>query len=179
VWPAGRKRAVIGTMERLRILAVAVAAAVLAGCASAPGGHGAGSGEGAKPGAAPRPTLVEEQRRLAELFSGTPVVFAMQKDGSLRVSVPLHFSFDPGRFAVKPPLGAVLDRVARSQRGAGTHFVVTAPADPKSKGLMLGTERATSTRDYLVARGVDATRFSIAAAGSGDVVIVVADAAPH
>jgi outer membrane protein OmpA-like peptidoglycan-associated protein len=168
-------------MERLRILVVAVAAAVLAGCASTPGGSGRGTGPGeaAGPTAAPRPTLAQEQRRLADLFSGTPVVFAMQKDGSLRVSVPLHFSFDPGRYAVKPPLGAVLDRVARSQRTAGTHFVVTAPTDPKAKGLMLGTERASSTRDYLVARGVDATRLSIAAAGGGDVIIVVAEAAPH
>ena len=64
------------------------------------------SGPGAAPGAAaPKETLAAEQRRLAELFRGTPVVFAMQADGSLRVTVPLAYSFDKGRFAVKPPLG--------------------------------------------------------------------------
>lgn len=144
---------------------------VLGGCSSLPppGSPGAGA-------AAPKVTLAAEQRRLAELFRGTPVVFAMQPDGSMRVTVPLRYSFDKGRFAVKPPLGAVLDRVAKSQRTEQTRFLVAAPADPQSKGLLLATERATSARDYLVGRGVDATRFSISAMGSGDaVVIVVAD----
>ena len=107
---------------------------------------------------------------------GTPVVFALQKDGSLRVSVPLRYSFDHGRHAVKPPLGAVLERVAKSQRGEPTRLSVIAPADPGAKGLLLATERASSARDYMVARGVPATRFSISAAGAGDVVIVVAEA---
>jgi outer membrane protein OmpA-like peptidoglycan-associated protein len=166
----------MATMPRLLpALALASAVALLAACASTTGGGG--SAPGKTGAAAPRPTLPEEQRRLADLFRGTPVVFAMQQDGSMRVSVPLRFSFDPGRFAVKPPLGAVLDRVAKSQRAEGTHLAVTAPADPKSKGLMLATERASSTRDYMVARGLDVARFSIAAAGAGDVVIVVGDAA--
>ena len=162
----------------LSALAVASAVALLAACASTPGGGGPSAGRSGTvaPGTAARPTLADEQRRLADLFRGTPVVFEMQRDGSMRVSVPLRYSFDPGRYAVKPPLGAVLDRVARSQRAEATHFAVTAPADPSSKGLMLGTERASSTRDYMVARGVHATRFSIAAAGSGDVVIVVGEA---
>ena len=128
--------------------------------------------------AAPKVSLADEQRRLAELFRGTPVVFSMQPDGSMRITVPLRYSFDKGRFAVKPPLGAVLERVAKSQRTEATRFLVAAPADPHSKGLLLATERATSARDYMVGRGVDATRFSISAFGSGDaVIIVVADAA--
>jgi len=139
------------------------------------------SGPGAAPGAAaPKETLAAEQRRLADLFRGTPVVFAMQADGSMRVTVPLVYSFDKGRYAVKPPLGAVLDRVAKSQRTEATRFFVTAPADPQTKGLMLATERANSTRDYLVGRGVDARRFSTSAVPSGDeVVIIVADTSAH
>ena len=50
------------------------------------------------------PTLASEQQRLSALFDGTPVVFAMQGDGSLRVEVPLRFSFAPGSSTVKPPL---------------------------------------------------------------------------
>jgi outer membrane protein OmpA-like peptidoglycan-associated protein len=155
-----------------RPLAVALAVA-LAGCAgTAP--------RGAAPGASAAVSLPAEQRRLADLFRGTPVVFAMQADGSLRVTVPLQYAFDKGRFAVKPPLAAVLVRLARSQRTESTRWLVAAPADPQSKGLMLATERATSTRDYLVGHGIEATRFSIAAAGGGDaIVIVIAQAAPH
>jgi outer membrane protein OmpA-like peptidoglycan-associated protein len=167
-------------MRRSHLLALPtlVFILLLAACAgSPPAPSGAGSAGGAAPEHVP---LGTEQRRLAELFRGTPVVFEMQHDGSMKVTVPLRFSFDKGRFAVKPPLAAVLDRIAASQRSGPSRLLVSAPADPQSKGLMLATERATSTRDYLVARGVAATRFAIAAAGGGDaVIIVVAEAAPH
>jgi len=149
---------------------------VLSACAQRGPGLEHGSG-GESASASSHPSLADEQRRLADLFKGTPVVFALQKDGSLRVSVPLRYSFDHGRHAVKPPLGAVLERVAKSQRGEPTRLSVIAPTDPGEKGLLLATERASSARDYMVARGVPATRFSLAAAGSGDVVIVVAEAA--
>ena len=170
-------------MRRFDPLALPVLAFVLllAACSSTPPGASPSGPRGAAGASAPeRPPLGAEQRRLAELFRGTPVVFEMQADGSMKVTVPLRYAFDKGRFAVKPPLAAVLDRVAESQRGGPSRLLVTAPSDPQTKGLMLATERATSARDYLVARGVDATRFSIAAAGGGDaVVIVVAEAAPH
>ncbi|HUP05633.1 MAG TPA: hypothetical protein VMU47_00670 [Caldimonas sp.] len=160
----------------MRSLPWIVASAIaLAGCAQR--GPGSEHAPGAESPA--HPSLAEEQRRLAELFKGTPVVFELQKDGSLRVSVPLRYSFDRGRHAVKPPLGAVLERVAKSQRAEPTRLSVIAPTDPGAKGLLLATERASSARDYMVARGVQATRFSIAAAGGGDVVIVVAEAAAH
>ena len=158
---------------------VTVCVVAFAGCAqNGPVSPERGEATGGAPPPAHR-SLADEQRRLAELFRGTPVVFALQKDGSLRVSVPLRYSFDHGRHAVKPPLGAVLERVAKSQRVEPTRLTVTAPTDPGAKGLLLATERASSARDYMVAHGVPATRFSIAAAGSGDVVIVVAEGAPH
>jgi outer membrane protein OmpA-like peptidoglycan-associated protein len=167
---------------RTRVL-VTCAVLLLAACAHRGPEQGATSAERAaalgyeSPPPPAHPSLSDEQRRLADLFRGTPVVFAMQKDGSLRVSVPLRYSFDRGRHAVKPPLGAVLERVAKSQRREPTRLTVMAPTDPGTRKLLLGTERASSARDYMVARGVDATRFSIGAAGSGDVIIVVAEAA--
>jgi outer membrane protein OmpA-like peptidoglycan-associated protein len=158
--------------RRLFVMSFALA---LAACAHrGPGPEAGASGEAG----APHASLADEQRRLAELFRGTPVVFAMQKDGSLKVSVPLRYAFDRGRHAVKPPLGAVLERVAKSQRREPTRVLVTAPTDPGSKQLLLATERASSARDFMVAHGVAPTRFSIAASGGGDVVIVVAEA-PH
>jgi outer membrane protein OmpA-like peptidoglycan-associated protein len=161
---------------RFRSFLIASLSAGLVGCA----GVASTPSTGPQSAGAPRPTLAAEQRRMADLFRDTPVAFTMQPDGSMKVTVPLRYAFDKGRYAVKPPLAAVLDRVARSQRAEATRFLVAAPADPQSRGLMLATERATSARDYLVARGVDATRFSISANGGGDtVVIVVAEAAPH
>ena len=151
-----------------------VLAGLLAGCGSTPAPP-------STPGAAPSPpsakaALAAEQRRLAELFRGTPVVFALEPDGSLRVEVPLRYCFDSVRAEVKPPLAAVLDRVAASQRRERTRLLVTAPADPGAKGLRLATERAVSTRDYLMGRGIAGTRFSISSlAGGGVVKLVVAD----
>jgi hypothetical protein len=40
-------------------------------------------------------TLVQERQRLADLFDGTPVVLAIDRDGSLRAEVPLRFCFEP------------------------------------------------------------------------------------
>ena len=127
------------------------------------------------PSAAPaHPTLASEQRRLAELFRGTPVVFEMQPDGSLRVAVPLHFCFDRGAGIVKPPLAAVLDHVARSQRHEATRLRVAAAPDPGSRGNALARDRAESARDYLAARGISAFRLSIAGASAGAGVATLA-----
>jgi outer membrane protein OmpA-like peptidoglycan-associated protein len=144
------------------------------GCSTpSPGPGGSGAPGSGAPGSAPKQTLASEQRRLAELFKGTPVVLQTPREGSLRIAEPLEFAFDKGRFVVKPPLGKVLDLVARSQRGEPTRFAISAPTDPQSRAQLLATERANSTRDYLVARGVAPTRFTVAALASGDSVVIV------
>jgi len=110
---------------------------------------------------------------------GAPVVFTMQHDGSLRVEVPLRFSFDPGSSTVKPPLAAVLDRIATSQRRGSSRVLVVAPGDKRGKGITLGNDRAGSTRDYLVGRGIAATRFTLASVIEPDLVrIVVSESGP-
>jgi len=131
----------------------------LAGCGALPSGRNGAS-------------LSAEQHRLAELFKGTPVMFELQADGSLRSTVPLKFAFDPGHAAVKPPLAAVLDRLALSQREQRSRFSVSAPADGARNG-QLGQERAASARDYLVAKGVAVGRFASVAGSKRDNVEVV------
>ena len=159
--------------------AIAALVATLAGCGTPTPATAPAPAPSTVPAPAPvRPTLAAEQRRLAELFRGTPVVFAMQPDGSLRVAVPLRYCFDPGGVAVKPALAAVLDRVAKSQRDATTRFRVAAPPDPGAKGPTLARDRATSTRDHLVAHGIAATRLVIAGVAQVEgVEIVVAETA--
>jgi outer membrane protein OmpA-like peptidoglycan-associated protein len=126
----------------------------------------------------PRPSLAAEQKRLAELFKGTPVVFSMQADGSLKVDVPLSFCFDRGAFVVKPPLGAVLDRLARSQRGDTTKLKVSAAGDTAASNPNLARDRAASARDYMVARGVFASRVVLASGTPGEGVEIVVSEAP-
>jgi len=164
-------------------------AALLTACAQAPTSSstapGSSAGSAGKPApnaatkaASTKANLAVEKLRLAELFRGTPVVIALQPDGSLRAEVPLHFSFDPGKSAVKPPLAAVLDRVASGQVNEITHLVIAAPADPPPvKSPTLVGERATAVRDYLVGRGLAASRLAVTSAAAGVVRVVVTDTA--
>ena len=149
------------------------------------------------PGPLPAParqTLAAEQRRLTELFRGTPVAFAMQADGALRVTVPLQFCFDRAAAVVKPPLAAVLDRLAKSQRDQGTRLRVAAAPDPgKGAGagaggsaaalaLALARRLADTARDYLEAQGIKANRLttmSLAQVAGAGVEILVLEAAQH
>jgi outer membrane protein OmpA-like peptidoglycan-associated protein len=164
---------------RLVCFASAVLAGLVAGCGSVSGPVPAASAApgvaASSPGLA-RVTLASEQVRLAELFRGTPVVIAMQSDGGLRVAVPLQFSFDPASAVVKPPLGAVLDRLARSQHNETTRLRLKAGSDAGAADPALARGRAESTRDYLVAHGIAASRITLAGAAKEGVEIVVAEA---
>jgi hypothetical protein len=155
--------------------AIAVIAVTLGGCGTAPAPitRAPPAQVPVAPPPKPAPTLAQERQRLAELFKGTPVVLAIEADGSLRAEVPLKFCFDIGKSAVKPPLAALLDRLAKSEATQRRTWSVSAPADPKSKGFSLAIERAASTRDYLVARGASASQFTIAAVGSASTGAVV------
>lgn len=121
----------------------------------------------------PRPPLALEQLRLAELFRGTPVAFTLQQDGSLRATVPRQFSFDTGAIKVKPPLAAVLDRLAKGQLQANSRMRVSAPADSETRNASLARERALSVRDYLAGRGIAATRLQASGAAQADLVEIV------
>jgi len=161
---------------RLPLFIATLLLGLFAGCATNPPAA-VRPGPAASP-ATTKASLLAEQRRLAALFRGTGVAVVAQPDGSLRVDVPLRLCFDSGRAEVKPTLASVLDRLASSQRNEATRLLVTAPTDPAAKALLLATERAVAARDYLVERGLDATRFSISAVARGSVVkIIVATAA--
>jgi outer membrane protein OmpA-like peptidoglycan-associated protein len=102
-----------------------------------------------------------EERWLRQWFDGTPVQIVRQRDGALAVTVPAAFCFDPGRHAVKPPLAAVLDKVAESlrrQRQARLDALAV-PADAEGDAALL-RRRGLAVRDHLRARGVDDARLA-------------------
>ena len=173
---------------------LAGALGVLAGCGStlksgatpmpmppasaAPAAPPASPGTSGRNAAPQRVTLASEQLRLSELFRGTPVVFAMQADGGLRVVVPLRYCFEPASAAVKPPLAAVLDRLARSQLNESTRLRVAAAGDAGATAPALARSRAQGTIDYLAAQGIKPARSTAYAATRVEgVEIVVAEAA--
>ena len=125
-------------------------------------------------------SLVAEKQRLETVLQGTPAVLALQADNSLDVEIPLRSCFDRGRAVVKPPLAKVLDRMASNQRNETTRLLVTAPTDPGDKALALAMRRAVTARDYLIERGLDASRFSVSAVPRNPTVkiVITASASP-
>jgi len=102
------------------------------------------------PQAAP-PVLAAEKHWLEDLFRDTPVTVSAAPDAGVRVQVPLRYSFDTGRDLVKPPLAAVLDKVAASlHRQQRAQLRVSAPAGA----------RAENVRQQLLKRGVPAARIA-------------------
>ncbi len=131
------------------IVAVALA---LVGCASAPtSGPAAPSGSVARRDS----SLAVERQWLQSWFSGTPVLIVQRNDGPLSVDIPLEFCFDAGRSSVKPPLAAVLDKVAESVRRMpqARLQLVAAPGDTAATSP-LAQQRATQVRKHLLSRGV-------------------------
>ena len=127
-------------------LATAAAALLLAGCAGTPLAPAAGSPPAVAEVPAP---LAAEQHWLAQLFEGTPVTVGATDQGAVRVEVPLKYAFDPGRPAIKPPLNAVLDKVAASlARQKHARLQLAAPA-----------ERGDSVRSAMLARGIPPARI--------------------
>lgn len=154
-------------------LTFTLAAAVLAGCASNRPVQTAPVAPPPKPGAAAPAavTLPAEQKRLAELFRGTPVQVELTGDNALRVEVPLKYSFDKGKSAVRPPLAKVLEHLVPSAKSPGAKTRVTAPGD--SGAGTLARDRAAAARDYMVGKGAPATSFSVAGSSDDAVEVVV------
>ncbi len=124
-------------------------------------------------------TLAVERQWLAAWFKGTGVVIAQHPSGAVTVDVPREFCFDPGKDAVKPALGAVLEKVAQSMRRTAIAelHLIAAPDDAGGKGTALAMKRATHVYDFLRARGVAETRLAKPSTARGPAVQLRIDAA--
>lgn len=105
-------------------------------------------------------TLTVEQKWLDSFFRGTPVAIRQLSDGSLAVDVPREFCFEPGRAQIKPPLAAVLDKLAESlRRRPASRLVLLAAPDDKPGATPLALQRAAELHKQLRGRGVPAARM--------------------
>jgi outer membrane protein OmpA-like peptidoglycan-associated protein len=133
------------------------------GGARSPGAAPASSGSffGNLFGSGLSPALEAQRDRLKQALSGTPVVIDTTDDHRLRVNVPTRHAFDPGRAAIKPALGAVLEQVAIGFKpyAATTELRIAAPGDDKAPARLV-QDRAAAVRDELIARGVPASRIA-------------------
>ena len=93
--------------------------------------------------------------------------------------MPREFSFDPGHTSVKPPLAAVLNKVAESLRRLPLARLsqVAAPDDATTAGPM-GLQRAAQMRQHLLARGVPPSQLGKPTATPAAAVQLRLEAAP-
>ncbi len=155
----------------------AVAGAVL-GAATAGGNKGKsaatgaaiGAGVGAIGGYIWSKRMEEQKAKMEQATQGTGIDVVRTPDNQIKVQIPSDAGFDVGRAAVKPQLAGVLDKFAQSMRDhAATQIRIIGHTDSTGGDAInnpLSFERAASTRDYLVARGVAANRITIDGRGS-------------
>ena len=191
------------TPRRASVGAIAIAAALLGGCAgmserqqgTAKGAGigavagavigkatGGNAGSGAVVGGALGAVIGnvwskrQEERRAAleQSTRGTGVEVSRTADDQLKLNIPNDISFDVNSAAVRPALRGVLDNFGESLRGdPNARIRVVGHTDssgPESVNSLLSVERARSVRDYLVTRGVPATRVETAGRGENEPV---------
>lgn len=154
LWQAGVRWAIAGSLVLL-----------VHGCATAPPSRPAvDASPSAAPAAAPatpRTTPAEIERRwLHAWFKGTPVRITQYGDDLVTVEVPREFCFDRGRSAVKPPLAAVLDKLAESlRRHPKARVQGLATSDDGAGDAELAAQRADRVRSHLRSQGVGPARL--------------------
>ncbi len=114
---------------------------------------------------------MEDRRNAMEQATrGTNVEVTRTENNELKLNIPNDISFDTGSAAIKPPLRAVLDPFANSLRDdPSARLMIVGHTDNTGSDAInnpLSVERAQSVRDYLVTRGVAASR--VETAGRGD-----------
>jgi outer membrane protein OmpA-like peptidoglycan-associated protein len=111
---------------------------------------------------APRPAaLAVERQWLQSWFKGTPVRIEQRSESAFSIEVPRDYCFDAGRSAVKPPLAAVLDKLAQSlQRKSEARVELLAAPGDAAGASALAQQRGDSVRKYLMARGVSSQQLA-------------------
>ncbi len=118
---------------------------------------------------------MEDRRNAMEQATrGTNVEVTRTADNQLKINIPNDISFDSGSATIKPQLRTVLDPFANSLQGdPGSRLMIVGHTDSVGSEAVnnpLSIERANSVRDYLVTRGVAATRVDTAGRGEREPV---------
>ena len=111
---------------------------------------------------APRPAaLAVERQWLQSWFKGTPVRIDQRSESAFSIEVPRDYCFDAGSSAVKPPLAAVLDKLAQSlQRKPEARVELLAAPGDAAGASALAQQRGDNVRKHLLARGVSSRQLA-------------------
>lgn len=161
-----------GTAQGAAVGAVAGAAISSIAGGSAGGGAVIGAGVGAVAGNLWSLRMEQKQRAMEQATQGTGIEVARTTQNELKVNVPADFSFDVGRSAIKPTMRPVLDQFAQGLDPTMRVRIVGHTDSTGSDAINdpLSLDRAQSVRDYLVGRGVAASRIETLGRGKREPV---------
>ena len=158
--------------------AIGAVAGGLIGAATAGGNKGKSAATGAAVGAALgagggylwSQNMQKQRAEMEQATAGTGIGISQTTDNQLKVDIPADVSFDVGRYAIKPNMRPVLDRLASTlNQHPVTTVTIVGHTDSTGSDAVndpLSINRAASTRDYLVQRGVPAQRIAVDGRGS-------------
>ncbi len=118
--------------------------------------------------------MEKQKAEMEQATQGTGVTVTQTADNRLKLDIPSDVSFDTNRYDIKPNLRPILDRFATTlNENAVTTVTIIGHTDSTGTDAInnpLSVNRAASTRDYLVARGVATSRIAIDGRGSREPV---------
>ncbi|MBY0473495.1 MAG: OmpA family protein [Nitrosomonas sp.] len=119
--------------------------------------------------------MEEQKREMETATAGTGVQVTQTEDNRLKLNIPSDISFDTGRADIKPGFRPILDNFATSLVGnEGATVKIIGHTDNTGSDAVnnpLSVNRAASTRDYLVSRGVSINRIQIDGHGSREPLV--------
>lgn len=173
-----------GMSDTQRNTAIGAGAGALGGAVigSATGGNRGAIGTGAVVGAAAgalggylwSQRMEAQKRQMEQATQGTGIAVSQTANNELKLAIPSDAGFDTGRAAIKPQLASVLDQFAAGLRNnPNAEVSIIGHTDSTGTDAInnpLSLERAASTRDFLVARGVPTQAIRIDGRGSREPV---------
>lgn len=153
----------------------AIIGALAGGGKGAAIGAAAGAGAGAIAGNVWSRRMEQQKQEMEQATSGTGVQVVKTADNRLKLDIPSDISFDTGRAAITSNFKPVLDSFATSlTKNPGSLVTIIGHTDSSGSDAVnnpLSLNRAASTRDYLISRGVSSNRISIDGRGSREPVV--------
>lgn len=114
--------------------------------------------------------MEDKKRQMEAATAGTGTEVTQTADNQLKLSIPNDISFASGKSDIQARLKPILDQFAQGVNQQGSMEVkIVGHTDSTGSDAInnpLSMRRAESARDYLVSRGVAASRISTAGRGS-------------
>lgn len=141
---------------------------------TAAAGAAIGAGVGALGGYLWSQRMEAQKRQMEQATQGTGIAVSQTANNELKLAIPSDAGFDTGRANIKAQLAGVLDQFSGGLRNNPNAEVrIIGHTDSTGSDAInnpLSVERAASTRDYLVSRGVRTQAIQIDGRGSHEPV---------